>query len=757
MEVLTKPVVAQSSRVVVHLEDQESVLARYLPQGVVYRHITLQSEAERFVRDRSVTAFVIDLILPLERDPSGKLMAGKQKSTALISRIRKERPEVPILVLTNFPGDDDLKALIKLHYISAKDVFAKISYDPEALVDRLLQPVQPAQLAAESLLSLDIAPSVEETLPSVLDPRLSWLISRAKRGVLPPPTPSTREDEIPVLAEVTDLQAWKGLRQEGFRTGIEISLGNGKGWIVTARVRWSLVEAVANEPFVLGLEAAEPLLPALKATKQETRARRDLLPALRAAGGGRGVVVGIVDTGCAFMHDNFCRSDATTRVIAMWNQRGDGEWLDGDTTRHGRLYSSDEINSALREKASYASLDYQPRGFTHATHVLDSTAGNGKGTRVEGIAWDSDLVVVDVDPGDVHGALGDSVQMVEAVDFIFRTAGNRPCVVNVSLSTNSGPRDGTREVDRALDGLVEGGPGRAVVVAAGNFYADRAHIAGQVRSEQPTDLVWDLQWPSGKGATGEAGLEVWYHGSDAIEAELLDPSNKRLLRIKLGQDPVERWKGEISAQHGRDRANGDNYIFIQFEGAKAQGKWCLRLHGKQVRDGTFHAWLRATPGAKVSFEGASDDSCTLGSLAAGKQVIAVAAYDANQAVCPICSFSSAGPTRDGRLKPELSAPGEDVHAARGGCTAAGNCTTCTIACSGTSMSAPAVTGVVALMLAEAQACGIVLSSLEIRKLLQSSVRPNGKGWSPRYGWGRLDARAAVLAVQGLSAAAGGLP
>ena len=119
----------------------------------------------------------------------------------------------------------------------------------------------------------------------------------------------------------------------------------------------------------------------------------------------------------------------------------------------------------------------------------------------------------------------------------------------------------------------------------------------------------------------------------------------------------------------------------------------------------------------------------------------VGSYDAHRAAAPISFFSSAGPTRDGRQKPEVSAPGHQVVAA------SARSTDGAIAMSGTSMASPAVTGLAALVLAEARAAGRSLSIEELRGIVLSAVTPAGAGgWDARYGNGRVSAREAVQAV-----------
>lgn len=115
-------------------------------------------------------------------------------------------------------------------------------------------------------------------------------------------------------------------------------------------------------------------------------------------------------------------------------------------------------------------------------------------------------------------------------------------------------------------------------------------------------------------------------------------------------------------------------------------------------------------------------------------------YDAHVPDAPLSRFSSSGPTRDNRQKPEVSAPGHNVTAAASGTVVKAT------EKSGTSMAAPAVTGVIALIFAEAQSKGINITIEQLRDILMKTARKNppaGEGWNNRYGWGRIDASKVV--------------
>jgi subtilisin family serine protease len=175
----------------------------------------------------------------------------------------------------------------------------------------------------------------------------------------------------------------------------------------------------------------------------------------------------------------------------------------------------------------------------------------------------------------------------------------------------------------------------------------------------------------------------------------------------------------------------------------------VRLRGDSIADGRFHAWIERDNSFASRFAPPHDDTHTIGTVSCGRLCIAVGSYDAHKPSRPLSYFSSSGPTRDGREKPEVSAPGHNVRAAL---SSSGNGTRLM---SGTSMAAPAVAGMVALMYGEARRHGLDLSIQQLRELLIASARrdpPQGGNWHPRYGHGRVHARAAVQAVRDLAAA-----
>jgi Subtilase family len=185
-----------------------------------------------------------------------------------------------------------------------------------------------------------------------------------------------------------------------------------------------------------------------------------------------------------------------------------------------------------------------------------------------------------------------------------------------------------------------------------------------------------------------------------------------------------------------DPNNRDNQITVLLGAGAPGGKWIVRLHGVAATSGNFHAWIARDDSDQSAFDAApADNTHTISSLAAGRGTIVVGAYSAHDAGRPLYFGSGAGPTRDGRPKPDISAPGVNVAAANARQPGA-------LILSGTSMAVPATSGAIALLLAEANDKGVSLSASDIRNLVLSTAVPLPAA-DPRYGAGRLSASAVI--------------
>jgi subtilisin family serine protease len=587
---------------------------------------------------------------------------------------------------------------------------------------------------------------------SSMDARLQLTLVQARTGTPRMASASTSANEIPVMAKVNDLAAWESLSE--VRPGAMLGKTEDGNVLVTGRIPVSRIEAVRQHSSVVSLKAAHSLRPSLEATTREVGCRAKLLPAGTDPLGGKGVVVGIVDFGCDFAHENFRNADGSSRILAIWNQNDNPQ--PNSPHGYGRLYAKQEIDAALKKDDPYAALGYAPpRDLPsgppgcHGTHVMDITAGNGRGSGTPGCAPEADIVFVELGAGDipwegpeaVGTSFGDSVHLLEALDFIFGFAGDRPCVVNLSLGTNGGPHDGTTLTEQGMDLLMTSAPNRAVVIAASNSYADSIHAQGEV----PVNGSSDLQWELPNNSFGQE-MEIWFPGQAQLALELIAPDGMALGLVEPGSNLSLSSNNQIVvfvANRLDEPNNHDNCLGVFLGPGLPVGRWTVRLHCRSNGPVHFHAWIERLDAAQSAFAPPQDNRLTLGSISCGKNSIVAGSYDAHKSVLPISYFSSSGPTRDGREKPELSAPGHDVVAAWS------RTRTGVLRKSGTSMAAPAVTGLIALLFAEARRRNQSLTIAQTRDLLRRSARQNPPAknageWDERYGYGRASAEALGL-------------
>lgn len=539
----------------------------------------------------------------------------------------------------------------------------------------------------------------------------------------------------------------------------------------------SLLEELGSLPGVEFVEAPRLLYPMLSTSLAETRADQLHQPPFGLTGDG--VVVGIIDFGLDYTLDDFIAPNGATRVAFLWDQSlvaVDGEHAPAGFG-YGVEYTADDINAALAAPEPFAVVRHEPDPGSHGTHVAGIAAGNGRTGdgqfpvgRFVGAAPGATIIFVQPHTTDAQTTFTDSTRVAEAMSYIFAKATElgMPCVVNMSLGQNGGSHDGESIVERAIDRLLEE-PGHAFVLAAGNEHTWRGHASGHIAHADVTTLQWRAGGqlprpdgsllPPGGGDRTPNEMEIWYAPRDQFRARVISPDGASTAAVTPGQTVVDDLPNgnQVFIDSERlSRLNGDARIYVEVApGTKsrvAPGVWQVELTAVESRDGRFDAWIeRDARDANNAFSDQSffvgadfDEQMTLGTPATTRRGIAVANY--NHVLIAPNDSSSRGRTRDGRTKPEVAAPGTNIVAsgALGGRKGPnGQLLPLRVRKTGTSMSAPHVAGIVALLLQRRPD----LSASQIRGALiaaasaPANVQPFDKAW----GYGRIDAQR-VLAV-----------
>ncbi|MGE5603100.1 MAG: S8 family serine peptidase, partial [Nitrososphaerales archaeon] len=418
----------------------------------------------------------------------------------------------------------------------------------------------------------------------------------------------------------------------------------------------------------------------------------------------------------------------------------------------------------------------------HGTHALGTAAGNGRATGAgvaagtyKGMAPSTYLIAVRGSRGLINGFSDQDV--VNGLSFIDQKAAELglPWVTNLSLGGHWGAHDGTSLMERAIDNLVgPGKPGKAVVVSAGNNGADAMHAAGQVPDGGMKEVSFDVPSVT-PGYYATVLLDVWYKGSDSFGVGFRDPAGNGLARtINPGQSDTCYNNSDYSEyicveSAGNSTLNGDKEIVLLVQATSTwAGQWKLLLHGDQASNGRFDGWVvtgsewrsDVANNMRIGMPGTARNAITVGAHVTKNQWIDVTGISRSISIGlgSVATFSSNGPTRDGRRKPELTAPGQEIcstlstGAPVGGAgsmypSSAYICRDGLHGISqGTSMAAPHVTGAVALLLGVRSD----LDAAQLKNLLISHARTDsntGAVPNDNWGYGKLDVYAAAQAIQ----------
>ncbi|UCF10415.1 MAG: S8 family serine peptidase [Candidatus Bipolaricaulota bacterium] len=463
---------------------------------------------------------------------------------------------------------------------------------------------------------------------------------------------------------------------------------------------------------------------------------------------GEGVVVGVVDTGIDYLHLDFRYDDdgdefeESSRITAIWDQT---EGL------FGTYYSRAEIEADIAlELGPQSGVVRQHDNEGHGSRVAGILVSDGSSSTagIAGIAPGAELIVVKTPFY--------TTDILAGVEYIFEEAGLRglPAVVNLSLGGHAGPHDGTSLFEQGLDELVDR-PGRVIVVSAGNEGDQSIHISRVLFGNSTSFAI------SPSSASVEASL--WYPGSAHFDVTVALPGGL-LLEVPFGETgSASTENGDLyvdNAAAGANPSNGFHEATLRLSGAGGGQLWGVSVTDR-AGGGRFHGWITS---GEAEFIG-GDATHTIAEPGNALRVITVGSYNSRASwpslagtqdftssypLGALTSFSSAGPTMDGRQKPDLTAPGAWILSSRSGSAWVQNYVVHTDgvheASLGTSFAAPHVAGVAALMLS----IDPTMTWTEVRDILIDSAGQDAHTASPpdsRWGYGKLSAPAAVNAVE----------
>lgn len=459
---------------------------------------------------------------------------------------------------------------------------------------------------------------------------------------------------------------------------------------------------------------------------------------------GKGVVVGIQDIGFDLTHPTFYSTNMKDyRIKALWDQ------LSKDT-----IGSTLPVGCDYRDASNLLQIGHSLDGFTqtHGTHTAGIAAGSGsEGNNIvspyRGIAYDADIVLV-------ANATGNNIDLIDKKDyykytyatdalgfkyiFDYADSQGKPCVINFSEGGHQDFHGYDQLYYEMLDKIT--GPGHIIVASAGND----ADWINYVHKPRGIPNIESLLWGNRESAyfttkTDKPFVFRMKVAANTSTAQIVEIPMEQVLAckdsllidsIKIGN---QMYKWRILAYPSS--YNSTDVIYdIRLESNPNLGydiSVSIELASSEATIDLYRIRGFLPPRNQNPMLKMGDNSYSINSPSSAPSVISVGATAYRRGFLNYLnewkeydkgtdgrrtSFSSVGPTIDGRIKPDVMAPGQNIisayssyfimnpknagtplasdvrHFQYNGRTYAWN------ANGGTSMSSPVVAGAIALWL-----------------------------------------------------------
>ncbi|MDU1312544.1 S8 family peptidase [Clostridium septicum] len=395
---------------------------------------------------------------------------------------------------------------------------------------------------------------------------------------------------------------------------------------------------------------------------------------------GKGVIVGIVDTGIDYLNEEFIREDDTTKIIRIWDQSIESEEVVYGLM-FGTEYTEKEINEAIRVKKSGGdpySIVPSKDEIGHGTAMAGIVGGIGKNQELKGMAPDCQIAMVKMQEAtkaqlefsgvttEGRGRYGTGT-VLTAVRYLERLANEvgKPVVIFIPVGTTVGAHDGTSNLEVYIDEISKT-LGIVVVADTGNQGDADTHVEGRI---EKTGQSIPIELRIGENQK-TIDFKIWFSIPDRVSLDVISPSGERWggIPAKFNQKYSGKFIYEGTFMDIEyfipEELTGEEVISIRARNL-SPGLWKFILTGDYIVDGRYWSWLPQdkllAPGTKFL---SPSQYTTLAIPATAKSVIVAANYDQNNN--GVISQSGRGFTRDGRIKPDIAGGGQNAIVAKPG-------------------------------------------------------------------------------------------
>lgn len=463
---------------------------------------------------------------------------------------------------------------------------------------------------------------------------------------------------------------------------------------------------------------------------------------------GRGVLVGVIDTGIDYLNKEFQMEDDTTRIVRLWDQT-----IQGDTNiyglKYGTEYTEDQINQAISLQTSGGdpySIVPSKDEIGHGTKVSGIIGGRGINPDLKGAAPDCKFVIVKLSRTtkvELDAALIDKMDVPSyspwsvllGIRYVVSVARelNKPLVLFIPMGSNMGSHTGNG-IDESIIDNYSTEAETVIVVPVGNQGNTDTHTEGII--EKAGDIK-DIEIRIGERQKN-LPITIWINKPNRVKLSIISPTgeiidnmeakNTNNRRIKFLYEKTEMIVNFTSPE----LSTGDTLIFIRAYNLRS-GIWKFRLTGEYIVGGNYYAWIpqRELIDDETKFLNPVEYT-TITLPSTSNNAISVGYYNQNNN--SIVSESSNGYTRYGNIKPDIVAGGSNALVTiPGGATSV---------MSGSSVAGAVVAGCCALILQWAVTDGnypdIYSSQIKTYIISGAKTRPGDIYPNKQWGYGMFD-------------------
>lgn len=324
---------------------------------------------------------------------------------------------------------------------------------------------------------------------------------------------------------------------------------------------------------------------------------------------GRGVIIGIVDTGIDYTNREFLREDNTSRIEVIWDQTINlpNSNQNPDEVFTGTIFDNTKINEAIKAKLSgndpYAIVASKDE-IGHGTQMASIAGARGYDEDVEGVANDCTFAIVKLkESKKFKKQLEDEnirnvpvyylSSIIAGIEYLknYALKVKKPMIILNSIGTSEHSHDSSDIFSRYLNRIASY-RGLVFVAGCGNEGLAEGHASGYITGIGDVKEV-ELQ-------VGESmkllQFKVYVRRPNKMAIAVIAPSSEssEFMSSNLYKEKVIEYVLENTTLK-IDFYNVDNFTGLQtfvlsFSNIKA-GIWKIRLKGEYIVNGRFDIWM----------------------------------------------------------------------------------------------------------------------------------------------------------------------